>query len=56
MNTTIPQALQPIMQQLLDSAKAQYEAQLDALQKEYARHTTEIKNAFGANGGNKDDA
>ena len=56
MITTIPQALQPIMQQLLDSAKAQYEAQLDALQKEYARHITEIKNAFGANGGNKDDA
>lgn len=54
MITTIPQALQPIMQQLLDSAKAQYEAQLDALQKEYARHTTEIKNAFGANNSNKD--
>lgn len=55
MNTTIPQALQPVMQQLLDSAKAQYEAQLDALQKEYARHTTEIKAAFGATGSIKED-
>lgn len=44
----IPQVLQPVMQQLLDSAKTQYEAQLDTLQKEYARHITAIKRSFGA--------
>lgn len=57
MSSTIPQVLQPIMQQLLDSAKEQYEAQLDMIQREYARHTTEIKAAFGAERkGQTDDA
>ena len=49
MNNSISQALQPIMQQLLDSAKAQYEMQLDVLQKEHARHIADIKKSFDAN-------
>ena len=49
MNNSITQVLQPVMQQLLDSAKAQYETQLDTLQREYARHVTTIKQAFGNN-------
>lgn len=48
MNNSISQALQPIMQQLLDSAKAQYEMQLDVLQKEHARHIADIKKSFDA--------
>ncbi len=32
---------------LVKSAQAQYQAQLDALQKEHARHVAEIEAAFG---------
>ncbi|HPQ94961.1 MAG: hypothetical protein KDI44_14240 [Thiothrix sp.] len=47
MVTNIQQLLANNCQNLLDSARKQYEAQLDVLQREHARHCAEIRRVFG---------
>lgn len=45
--TLLSQAMTESRQKLLDSARQQYEAQMDTLQREYKRMTTDIEAVFG---------
>lgn len=41
------ETMEKVLAKLIESAEIQYQVQLDALQKEHARHVAEIEAAFG---------